>query len=437
MTDWIDLVVRKREGESLAAEEVQSFIEGIQKEEVPLEIASAFLMAAVLNGLDEEETSAFTRGLMNSGQLLRFDDPNFKPADVAETGGIGGNAAIIALPIAACYGVRLPVLADRSLRNVGGLLDKFEAIPNFRTDINLQEFRDSVNGIGIAVVGQTTDIAPAEARINQIRANTGTLGGISLTLASLLARKGAIGARGLVVEVASGSGGVAQQLSNAQDMADQVFSVGESLGFKIAGFITERNNPLGNVIGDSLEMEEAIRVLQGEGPEDLKEVAIHLAAGLLVVSQGTSLDDGKKKAQEAIRSLRAFNKLKELVSNQGGDTQVLDNPEMLPRGQGRREIISQRRGYVTCIDTGSLGNAWLNLGGSRSKRGESTDHRVGIMVHKKVGDLVERGEPIATLQTSEKSKVEAAIEAAEEAFTLSPEQPNKPKLILERFGRAR
>lgn len=437
MTDWIDLVVRKREGESLATEEIQSFIEGVQKEEVPLELASAFLMAAVLNGLDEAETAAFTRGLMSSGQVLRFDDPNFKPADIAETGAIGGNATIVALPIAACYGVKLPVLAERSLRNVGGLLDKFEAIPNFRADINLQEFRDSVNSIGIAVVGQTTEMAPAETRINQIRANTGTLGGISLTLASLLSRKGAIGARGLVVDVACGSGGVAQQMRDAQEMADQVFSVGETLGFRIAGFITERNNPLGNTIGDSLEMEEAIRVLQGEGPEDLKEVAIHLAAGLLVVSQGTSLEDGKKKALEAIRSQRAFNKLKEMVSNQGGDTQVLDNPELLPRGQGRREIVSQRRGYIRSIDTGSLGAAWLNLGGSRSKRGESTDHRVGVIIHKKVGDLVERGEAIATLQTSEKSKVEAAIESAEEAFTLSPEPLDKPKILLEKFGRAR
>jgi pyrimidine-nucleoside phosphorylase len=438
MADWVDLIIRKREGETLTPEEVSSFVEAIQREEIAMEQASAFLMAIVLNGLDEAETGAFTRALMSSGQMLRFTDLTYPPADIAETGGIGGNAALVALPVAAAFGVKIPVLGERSLRHVGGLLDKFEAIPNFRTDINAQEFQESVRNVGMAVTGQTTEMAPAEIRMNQIRANTGTIGGVSLTLASLLARKGSVGARGLVAEIACGSGGLAKNLQQAHDMADQIFNVGEDLGFHVGGVITDRDNPLGNAIGDSLEMQEAIAVLKGEGPEDLRELAVNLAAGLLIVSQMvTDLNRGRALALEAIRDQRAFKKLKEMVSNQGGDTQVLDNPEMLPRGQGKREVVMQRGGYVKSIDTGSLGAAWLHLGGSRNRRGEATDHRVGLLVHKKIGDRVEKGEPIVTLHSSEKSKVDLAIEAVEEAFLISPNPVEKRRLILENFGRAR
>ncbi len=438
MADWVDMIIRKREGEPLSSEEVSSFVEAIQREEIAMEQASAFLMAVVLNGLDEAETGAFTRALLSSGQMLRFTDLSYPPADIAETGGIGGNAALVALPVAAAFGVKIPVLGEKSLRHVGGLLDKFESIPNFRTDINVQEFQESVRTVGIAVIGQTTEMAPAEIRMNQIRANTGTIGGISLTIASLLARKGSVGARGLVAEIPCGSGGLAKNLQQAHDMADQIFNVGEDLGFHVGGIITDRDNPAGHAIGDSLEMQEAIAVLKGEGPEDLREVAVNLAAGLLIVSQMvTDLPRGRALALEAIRDQRAFRKLKEMVSNQGGDTQVLDNPEMLPRGQGKREVVMQRGGYVKSIDTNSLGTAWLHLGGSRNRRGESTDHRVGLMVHKKIGDRVEKGEPIVTLHSSEKSKVDLAIEAVEEAFLISPNPVEKRRLILENFGRAR
>ncbi|MCG3197787.1 MAG: Pyrimidine-nucleoside phosphorylase [bacterium] len=438
MAEWIDLIIRKREGEALEPEEISGFVEAVQREEVPVEQAAAFLMAVVIRGLDEQETTSFARAFLSSGQTLRFNEFTYPPIDLGETGGLGGKAAIIALPTAAVYGVKLPVVADRSLRHNGGLLDKFEAVPGFRTDLSLAEFQESVRSTGIAVIGQTMDLAPAEIRVNQLRANTGSLGGVSLTVAGLLARKAAAGTRGLVVEIACGSGGLAKNLAEAHSLADDLFAVGENLGIRIGGCITERDNPLGHAIGDSLEMQEAIAVLKGEGPADVKEVAVNLAASLLVIGQLVADHaQGRNLAQEAIADGRALAKLKEFVTNQGGDGQALDNPEQLPRGQGRRDVVTQRSGYLKAIDGAALGDSWLALGGSRIRRGDSTDHRVGLWVHKKIGDKVERGDTLVTLHTSEKSKVDAAIESAEEAFLISPEPADKRRLILENFGRVR
>jgi pyrimidine-nucleoside phosphorylase len=438
MADWIDLITKKRDGESLDPEEILAFVEAVQREEIANEQAAAFLMAVCLNGFDEEETEAFAKALMNSGQVLRFTDLTYPPIDIGETGGLGGHAAVAALPIAAVYGVKLPVVAEKSLRQVGGLLDKFEAIPGFRTDIGLSEFQEAVRTSGLAVIGQPMDLAPAETRINQLRATTGTLGGSSLTVASLLARKAAAGIRGLVVEIACGAGAVARTLQDAHALADDLFNVGENLGIHLTGIITNRDNPLGNAIGDCLEMQEAIAVLKGGGPEDLKEAALHLAASLLVIGQlAADQNQGRSLASSAIADGRALNKLKECAANQGGDTQVIENPDMFPRGQGKRDVVTQRSGYIKGIDSASLGDAWMHLGGSRTKRGEATDHRVGLMIHKKIGDRVERGEILATLHSSEKSKVEPAIEAVEEAFMISPDPVEKKRAILETFGRVR
>lgn len=435
MADWSDLIIRKREGEELESEEIASFVQAVQKEGITPEQSSAFLMAAVLNDLSDEETAAFTKSLLNSGQVLRFGDMTYPPIDLGESGGLGSSAVIAALPIAAVYGVKLPVVAERSLRLIGGLLDRFESIPGFRTDVSLAEFQESVRTIGIAVIGQTTDLAPAETKINQLRSTTGTLGGVSLTVASLLARKAAAGARGLAVEIACGDGAVATSLKQAHDFADRLVNVGEMLGLRIGGIITDRNNPIGAALGDSLEMQEAISILKGEGAAEVKDTALTLAASLLIVGQlASDLGQGKELAQNAINDGRAIAKLKEFVANQGGDTRVIDDLEAFPRGQGKREIVSHRGGYVKAIDFKSLAEAWRHLGGSREVRGEATDHRVGLLCHKRVGDRVEANEPLVTIHTSEKSKTEQAIEAVEEAFLLSPAAVDRRRILLETFG---
>jgi pyrimidine-nucleoside phosphorylase len=438
MDEWIEIIVKKKNSERLEPEEIARFVEGVQKDEIAPEQASAFLMAAVLNGLDEEESTTLTKALMNSGQMLDFRDLGYPTVDIGETGGLGSNAPLVAIPVAASYGAKLPVVAEKSLGIFCGLLDKFESIPGFRTDLGTNEFQESVRNIGVAITGQSTEMAPADTRINQLRTRTGTLGGISLTVASLLSRKASAGIRGLVTEIACGSGGFARNLTEAHQLADDLVNVGEGLGFFITGCITDRNNPLGRFIGDSLELREAIDVLNGGGPEDLKEVAVDLASSLLVIGQlATDQTQGRTLAEEALADGRAYAKLKDLVSNQGGDTMVLDNPDHLPRAQGQRQILTQRAGYVKAVDCEALGEALLELGGSRRNRGDGTDHRVGIEIHKKVGDQVSRGEPLATLYTSERSKTEAAIEATEEAYLLSPEPGERTRPILENFGRRR
>jgi pyrimidine-nucleoside phosphorylase len=296
-------------------------------------------------------------------------------------------------------------------------LDRLETIPGFRTDIGLSEFQENVRSHGVAIAGQTSELAPTEIKMSQLRSSTGCLGGIELTTASLLAIKAAAGVRGLVIEIACGSGGLAAEVKEARRLADCLTTVGEKLGIQITGCITNRENPLGRGVGDVLELSQAIETLQGNGPEDYREVALDLAASLLMIGQlATDHAQGLALAKKAIDDRRAFEKFKEIVAQQGGDTLVLDNPENLPRGQSRREILTQRGGYVKAIDSKLLGEAWMHLGGSRAKRGDSCDHRVGVEIHKKVGE---------------------AIEAVEEAYLLSPDPTEKHRTIIENFGRHR
>jgi len=438
MAEWIELIGKKKAGESLEPEEILRFVEGVVRDEIVAEQAAAFLMAAVLNGLDEEETACLTQALMNSGQTLAFSDLGYPPVDIGETGSFGSDGAVIAIPIAASYGAKLPVVAEKALGGFGGLLDKFEAIPGFRTDLGTHEFQDGVRNLGVAIAGQTTELAPADTKINQLRTRTGTLGGISLTVASLLARKAGAGVRGLVADIACGTGGFAKSLSEAHQLADMLFNVGEGLGIHITGVITQRNAPVGACVGDVLELKESLEVLKGGGNEALRELAIELASGLLVIGQlATDHAHGAKLAREALADGRAYAKLKDLVSNQGGDPMALENPDHLPRGQSQRAIQTQRPGYVKAVDCEALGRAWVCLGGSRENRGDSTDHRVGMEILKRVGDRVERGEPLVTLHTSEKSKTESAIELVEEAYLISPDPVEKERSILETFGRRR
>lgn len=435
MAEWIDLIIRKRSGDVLEADELKGLVDAVQNESITPEQAGALLMAIFLNGLDEQETAVLTRTLMSSGQTIRFENVAYPPVDIADLGGLGNNAALIALPIAASYGVKLPVIAERSIGTEGGLLDKFESIPGFRTDIGQNEFKDLVERTNIALIGQTSELAPAEIRLSQIRTNTGTLGDVSMTLASLLSRKIAEGARALVCEIGCGPAGLIRSIEDARHCAEVLVSVAGELGVKASGFITDRTSPVGHAIGDVLELKEALEVLKGEGPEDLQELAVNLAGSMLIMGQLAS--DHKQACQlarDAIKNGKAFQKLKDMVAEQGGNTQALDQPEQLPRAQGQREIITQRRGFVKSLDCDSLGQAWLHLGGSRQKRGENTDHRVGLLIHKKVGDEVATGDVLATVFTSEKSRTDDALESVEEAFLISPNPVSKPRLMLEQFG---
>ncbi|MCA9409574.1 MAG: thymidine phosphorylase [Candidatus Omnitrophica bacterium] len=438
MSNWVELINRKKEGDFLESEEIEEFLNAFQRDEIAPEQASAFLMAAVLNGLDDEETEAFTKTLIGSGQVLGFKDLGYPPVDLAETGGVGGNGALVAIPIAASYGAKLPIIGERSLGIFGGLLDRLETIPGFRTDIGLSEFQENVRAHGIAIAGQTQELTPTEIKMSQLRANTGCLGGAELTTASLLALKASAGVRGLVIEIACGSGGLVADPKEARRLADCLATIGERLGIHITGCITNRDNPLGQGIGDVLELTQAIDTLRGGGPDDYKEVALDLAASLLMIGQlSTDHAQGLELANKAIADGRAFEKLKEIVAHQGGDTLTLENPENLPRSQGKREILTQRAGHVKAIDSKLLGKAWMHLGGSRAKRGDSCDHRVGVEIHKKVGDAVSKGEPLVTLYTSERSQADDAIEAVEEAYLLSPDPTDKQRAIVENFGRYR
>lgn len=438
MSNWVDLINRKKDGDFLEAEEIQDFLSAFQRDEIAPELASAFFMAAVLNGLDEEETLVFTKALISSGQVLGFKDLGYPAIDVAETGGVGGNGALVAIPIAASYGAKLPVIAERSFGGYGGLLDRFETIAGFRSDVGLSEFQENVRSHGIAVAGQTPELAPLQIKISQLRAQTGSLGGTELTAASLLAIKAAAGVRGLVIEIACGSGGMVADAREARKLADCLTNVGEKVGIQVTGCITNRENPLGRGIGDVLELTQAIDTLRGVGPDDYKQVALDLAASLLVIGQlATDHAQGQQLAAKAIADGRAFEKFKEVVAHQGGDTQVLENPENLPRSQSKRDILTQRGGYVKAVDSKLLGQAWMHLGGSRTKRGDNCDHRVGIEIHKKVGDQVAKGDALVTIYTTERSHAENAIEAVEEAYLLSPEPIEKQRTVIENFGRHR
>ena len=401
MFNTVTLIRKKRDGEALTPDEIQYLIREYTNDRLPDYQMSALMMASFLNGLDAEEAEAFTREMLHSGEVLDLGEiPGIK-VDKHSTGGVGDKLSLILAPIVAAAGVPVPMISGRGLGHTGGTLDKLESIPGFQVDVSLDRYREILRRQQMVMVGQTEEIAPADKRLYALRDVTATVECIPLIAASIMSKKLAEGIDALVLDVKTGSGAFMTSLDDAKTLAHTLVQIGESFGKRTIAYITRMDEPLGRTIGNWLEMEESIDCLRGDGPEDVMEIS-HLLAGTMIFLGGkaASVEEGMAVSQEMIQSGRAFEKWVDLVQEQGGDIGVIREPARMGQAPYAREVLAQESGFVASVDGYSLGMASLELGAGRMAKEDRIDMLAGIRIHKKVGDAVEKGEPLFTLYTS-------------------------------------
>jgi pyrimidine-nucleoside phosphorylase len=405
--------------------------------DIPDYQVSAWLMAVVLRGMTRTETAALTDAMLHSGEVLDLSSISTKKVDKHSTGGVGDKTSLVLAPLAAAAGVAVPMISGRGLGHTGGTLDKLEAIPGFNVNLPVAQFRRVLETCGCAMIGQTAEIAPADRKLYSLRDVTGTVESPYLICASIMSKKLAEGIDALVLDVKTGSGAFMKSEKDAAFLAELMFETGERMGKRVVALITDMDQPLGCMIGNALEVVEVVEVLRGQGPEDLRELCLELAGWMLHLGGvSATVAEGKKQSEKLISSGRALDKFRQMVELQGGDPRVIDDPKKLRRAQHTVTISSPRDGYVVSLKCEQIGTACVVLGGGRERKEDSVDPTVGIVLHKKVGDAVSAGEPLATLHYNAETRAVRARQMMEESFQIgdSPGHEKRP-LIHRVIGR--
>ena len=426
----IELIRKKRDKDSLSKEEIKYLISSYTKNKIPDYQFSSFLMAVFLNGMSSEETSFLTEAMLYSGKVLNLDFLKGEKVDKHSTGGVGDKTSLIIAPIAASAGVYVPMISGRGLGHTGGTLDKLDAIPGFRTNLSLKEYKSVLKKCGAVLVGQTKDIAPADKLIYSLRDVTGTVESIPLITASIMSKKLAEGINGLVLDIKTGSGAFMRNEKDTLLLAESLIRTAKSFGKKVIGFITDMNQPLGNYIGNWLEVYESIKVLQGESDGDLKELCLALSGAMIFLGgKASSLDEGIKLSQRLIDNGLAYKKFLEIVELQGGDISFVKNPDKYPKSKIIERIFASSDGYLSSINNFEIGMAALELGAGRLTKEDVIDPKAGIIFKLKIGDFVRKGTEIAELHSSSQLKIEKAKEKIYNSITLKPNPIKSQKLI--------
>ncbi|MBL7574946.1 pyrimidine-nucleoside phosphorylase [Peptoniphilus asaccharolyticus DSM 20463] len=424
-----EIIEKKKEGQKLSAEEIKYIVDGYTNGNIPDYQVSALLMAICLKGMDVDETFNLTNSMIESGNTIDLSKIEGKKVDKHSTGGVGDTTTLVLGPLVASCGIPFAKMSGRGLGHTGGTLDKLESIPGLSIDLDIDKFIENTNKIKIAICGQTTDVTPADKKLYALRDTTATVNDVSLISSSIMSKKIAVGADCLVLDVKVGSGAFMKTVEDAVELSEMMVNLGEKAGKNTQAVITNMNQPLGRAVGNSLEVIEAINTLRGEGPEDLYELSMELAEKLLLVS-GHSKTEGEARAilEEKIASGEAFNKLKELVQLQGGDVSYIEDVskfELSPKF----ELVSEVDGYVKGIDALGIGEASKNLGAGRETKESELDLGAGILLNKKIGDKVSKGELLATLYTKKENAEEIKAEVLK-AFEFSNQEVGADKLIL-------
>ncbi len=430
MTSPVEIIRRKRHGQALDPAEIKEFIFAASRGEVPDYQVSALLMAVYFRGMNKLETAALTDAMVRSGTQLQWPASAGPYVDKHSTGGIGDKVSLILAPMLACCGVRVPMISGRGLGPTGGTLDKLEAIPGFRTDLSIPEFRTVVEQVGCAISGATSDLAPADKRLYALRDVTATVESIPLITASILSKKLAAGLDALVLDIKWGSGAFMQQLDEARELARSLAQVGTQAGLKTVCLITDMNQPLGRMAGNAVEVQESLDTLRGEGPADLVELCIALGAEVLLLSgRAETLEVARQQLANTLTDGRALAKFREMVIAQGGDP---DAPLTIAPAQN---VPARQTGYVTAIDTAALGRAIIALGGGRLKVEDRIDFTVGLEMLVRLGDQVSTGQGLVRMFASDRG-VDAALRLIASAIEIGPDPPRELPLIQERvtFG---
>ena len=431
MMRMYDLITKKKQGETLSKEEINFIIEGFTNGSIPDYQMSAFLMAVCLKGMNLQETVDLTMAMVNSGDVLDLSPIHGKKADKHSTGGVGDKTSLIIGPMVAALGVPVAKMSGRGLGHTGGTIDKLESFLGFSVSLSEQQFFDNVNQMKLSIIGQTANLAPADKKIYALRDVTATVDNVSLIASSIMSKKIAAGADVIVLDVKTGSGAFMKTLEDAELLAKTMVDIGVSVGKETYAILSDMGQPLGQYVGNILEVKEAIACLKGNGPEDLMEACYTLASYMLLgVGRVSSIAEARVLLKSTISDGSALKKLAEFVEAQGGDASYVWSPEKFRRTEFIEEIISPEDGYVAEILTDEIGMTSLILGGGRETKDSEIDLSVGVKIYKKVGDYVRKGESLARLYANDVTKIKAAYPRLFHAYKMSKERVEAPKHVL-------
>ena len=429
----IDVIRKKRDATELSRAEIEAFINGYTRGDIPDYQVSAWLMAVLLKGMTRGETAALTDAMLRSGEVLDFSDLAARKVDKHSTGGVGDKTSLVLAPVVAAGGLLVPMISGRGLGHTGGTLDKLESIPGFNVNLPVAQFRKVLETCGCSMIGQTAEIAPADRKIYALRDVTGTVESPFLICASIMSKKLAEGIDGLVLDVKTGSGAFMKKEEDAAYLAELMVETGERMGKKMAALLTDMDQPLGYYAGNSLEVIEVLEVLRGGGPKDLVDLCHELAAWMFLLGDRVkSIAEGRQLSKQLIDSGQGLERFRQMVEMQGGDPGAVDNPQLLPKAQHTLEITSPRSGFLTAIQCEQTGIACVILGGGRERKEDSVDPSVGFVLHKKVGDKISAGESLCTVHYNSEERAARAKALLEGSFQIGEAPPAELRPLIHR-----
>jgi len=429
----VDIIIKKRDGGELTAAEIEFFVQGFARGDIPDYQAAAWLMAVYFQGMSEQEAIQLTMTMAHSGEMLDLSDVAPFVVDKHSSGGVGDKTTLVVGPLVASLGIPVGKMSGRALGFSGGTLDKLESIPGFRAQLTQDEFKRQLRQVGLVIAGQTADFTPADGKFYALRDVTGTVPCLPLIAASIMSKKIATGSNGIVLDVKVGKGAFMQTEEDAIALARLMVKIGRGVGRKVRAAISDMNQPLGRAVGNALELKEAIETLRGRGPADFLEHCL-VIAGQMVLLAGRAADEAEARAMltASLEEGRAWAKFKEWIAAQDGDIAYVEDPDRLPRAKLVETVVAPRSGYVAGINAMDVGLTTAQLGGGRTKKGEPIDHAVGVVLHVKVGDKVAQGDPLCTIHANSPERLAEARQKLLAAYTFSDE-PVPPLPLIHRL----
>lgn len=426
----VDIIAKKRDGRELTRDEIRFVISGYTAGNVADYQMSALLMAIFLRGMTSEETFALTDAMLHSGEVIDFSNLGRACIDKHSTGGVGDKTSLVIAPVVAAAGVFVPMMSGRALGHSGGTLDKLESIPGFKTNLTLAEFKETLEKVGVALIGQTAEIAPADKKLYALRDVTATVACRPLMAASIMSKKMAEGASGLVLDVKTGSGAFLKLEDEARALATTMMSIAGSLNKDCVALITDMNQPIGRAVGNANELVEALETLKGRGPDDVNHLCRELSAEMLVLGKAaTDIEPARSLYDRLISSGAAIEKLRDIIKAQNGNPSVIDDYNLLPTAVHERQITARKTGYIQAIDTEAVGHAVMLLGAGRARLDTPIDLGVGLTVHARIGDRVSPDSTLALIHFNDASGVDEASQIISDAYQVSSQPVEPPALI--------
>ncbi|HVN54656.1 MAG TPA: thymidine phosphorylase [Anaerolineaceae bacterium] len=416
----VEVIIKKRDRQELTEEEIHFFVDGFTRGEIPDYQASAWAMAVLLNGMTPRETTDLTMAMAHSGDILELSQVVKIAVDKHSTGGVGDKTTLVAEPTVAACGLPVGKMSGRGLGFSGGTLDKIESIPGFRVNLSKQEFLDQLASLGLVLAGQSADLAPADGKLYALRDVTGTVQSIPLIASSIMSKKIAAGAQAIVLDVKVGLGAFMQTLADARELSELMISIGKLSGRRVIALLSDMNQPLGEAVGNALEVREAIDTLHGKGPADFREHCLTVASHMLLLGEKAgTLEEGRQMAETSLFSGKAWEIFRALVAAQGGDVDCIDHPERLPQAPIVEDVLAPRAGTIARVHARLIGEASVDMGAGRAQKSDLIDHAVGIVVQVNVGDQVEQGQPLFTIHANSAQSLEQTRAAVLAAVTWS------------------